>query len=248
MSLSKAFSQTLSSLSDLALAISAHASVASACALDSTTTERLLPVLRNAALTEAVLIRHPFVRDRSGLKCDGSAYSKRAWCGMLRDLFDAAGVDVSDAAVLRVYLVCKECAKHGHVHLPLMFRYHDRFLGKAVCIPVVHQLQIDAPLLLVKSALCFARGRAAAGAAPQHPAPPVGCMLVELWPAQRTRFMFGFTIKACDRASTVDVSAIEYFRTALRWKTLILEHVMNGYVGKVEVQLLLRQSACSLFC
>jgi hypothetical protein len=30
---------------------------------------------------------------------------------MLRDLVAAAGVDVSDAALLRVYLVCKECAK-----------------------------------------------------------------------------------------------------------------------------------------
>jgi hypothetical protein len=243
MSFSKAFSQSL--LSDLVLAISAHASVASACALDSATTERLLPVLRNATLTEAVLIRHPLVRDRSGLKCNASAWSKRAWCDMLRDLIDAAGVYASDAALLRVYLVCKECAKQGRVQLPLMFQYYDHFLGKAVCIPVVLQIQIDAPLKLVKSALCFARGRAASDTALHQPLPPVGCMQVALFAAQRKRFMFGFTVKVCDRASTVDVSAIEYFRTALRWKTLIFEHVMKGYVGKVEVQLLMCQIACS---
>ena len=109
MSALKAFSQC--SLSDLALAISEDSNTSSARALDPATASRLLPALRNAALTEAVLLRHPLVRDRSGLKCDGSAYSKRAWCGMLRDLAGAAGVDASDAALLRVYLVCKECAK-----------------------------------------------------------------------------------------------------------------------------------------
>jgi hypothetical protein len=109
MSLPKPFSHC--SLSDLAPVISADASAASARALDPATADRLLPALRNAALTEAVLLRHPLVRDRSGLKCDGSVYSKRAWCGMLRDLVAAAGVDVSDAALLRVYLLCKECAK-----------------------------------------------------------------------------------------------------------------------------------------
>jgi hypothetical protein len=109
MSLPKPFSQC--SLSDLAPAISAHASATSARALDPATADRLLPVLFNTALTEAILLRHPLVRDRSGLKCDGSVYSKRVWCGMLRNLVGAAGVDVSDAALLRVYLVCKECAK-----------------------------------------------------------------------------------------------------------------------------------------
>ena len=109
----KPFSQR--SLSDLAPAVSADASAANARALDPATASRLLPALRNAALTEAVLLRHPLVRDRSGLKCDGSAYSKRAWCGMLRDWAGAAGVEASDAALLWVYLVCKECAKQGGV-------------------------------------------------------------------------------------------------------------------------------------
>ena len=287
MSLPKPFSQC--SLSDFAPVISADASAASARALDPATADRLLPALRNAALTEAVLLRHPLVRDRSGLKCDGSVYSKRAWCGMLRDLVAAAGVDVSDAALLRVYLVCKECAKLERAQVcsaspasaaaedggalaaspapaaaprtassslsaarapPFNFTYHDRFLGKAVCISqnrIEQHLQIAAPLMLVSPALHFARGRAAAGAAPQHPAPPVGCMLVELWPAQRTRFMFGFTLKACDRASTAPASSQVYFRTASRWSAGILRRVMAGYGSKVQVRWLLRAGARRLF-
>jgi hypothetical protein len=286
MSLPKPFSQC--SLSDFAPGISAHASAASARALDPAAADRLLPALRNAALTEAVLLRHPLVRDRSGLKCDGSVWSKRAWCGMLRDLVGAAGVEASDAALLRVYLVCKECAKLERAQLcsaspasaaaehggalaaspaaaapprtassslsaapprgpPLTFTYHDHFLGKAVCIPVLHHLQSAAPLKLVAPALHFARSRAVAGAAPQQPAPPVGCMLVKLWPAQRTRFMFGLTVKACDRASIVDASAIEYFRTASRWSSGILRRVMAGYGSKVQVRWLLRAGARRLF-
>jgi hypothetical protein len=231
MSLPKPFSRC--SLSDLAPAISADASAVSARALDPATAaaqRRLLLALRNAALTEAVLLRHPLVRDHSGLKCDGSARSKRAWCGMLRDLAGAAGVVASDAALLRVYLVCKEFAK-----LEGTFTYHDRFLGKAVCIPFVQHLQIAAPLILVTPALHFARGRAAAGAAPQQPAPSVGCMQVELWPAQRTRFMFGFTLKACDRASNAPASSHVYWRTASRWSSGILRRVMAGYGSKVQV-------------
>ncbi len=244
MSLSKAFSQC--SLSDLTLAISAHASAASA--LDSATADRLLPTLRNAALTAAVLLRHPLVRDRSGLKCDGSTSSERAWCGMLRDLFDTAGVDVSDAALLRVYLACKEYAERGHVQLSLTFEYHDHFLGKAMRIPVLHRVQIAAPLMLIKPALRYERGRAAPGTALHQPQPTLGCMQVALWPAQRVRFMFGFTVKACDLASTAPASSRVHFMTASRWRTCMLQHVMVGYVFKVEVRLLLRRSARCLFC
>ena len=131
-----------------------------------------------------------------------------------------------------------------------MFKYHDRFLGKAVCIlPVPRQIQImTAPLMLVTRALHLARSRAAAVAPPQQPAPPIGCMLVELWPAQRTRFMFGFTLKACDRAWTVDACAIEYFRGASRWSAGILRRVMASYCSKVQVRWLLRTGARRLFC
>ncbi len=130
------------------------------------------------------------------------------------------------------------------------FEYHDRFLGKAVCISqnrILQHLQIAAPLMLVTPALHFARGRAAAGAAPQQPAPPLGCMLVEVWPAQRTRFMFGFTLKACDRASNAPASSHVYWRTASRWSSGILRRVMAGYGSKVQVQWLLRTGARRLF-
>ena len=40
-----------------------------------------------------------------------------ACCSMLRDLLEAAGVDVSDAVRLRVYLVCKQCARRGRVQV-----------------------------------------------------------------------------------------------------------------------------------
>ncbi len=243
MSTSKAFPEC--SLSDFVPAISSHASAASARALDPATADRLLPALRNAALTEAVLLRHPLVRDRSGLKCDGSAWCKRAWCGMLRDLAGAAGVEASDAALLRVYLVCKECAKQGGVQPPLTFEYHDHFLGKTVCIPVVHHLRIDAPLMLVKSTLHYARGRsaAAAGAAPHGPP-----LHVALFAAQRVRFMFGLAVKASSRASVVDGSAIEYLRAASRWSSGILRRVVAGYGSKVQVRWLLRIIALCVVC
>jgi hypothetical protein len=85
--------------------------------LDLEAFNRLLTPLRNAAITKDVLLRQPHIRDRSGLKYDASVSSKRAWCSMLRDSFDSSGVDVSDAALLLVYLVCMECAKCGRAQL-----------------------------------------------------------------------------------------------------------------------------------
>jgi hypothetical protein len=49
--------------------------------------------------------------------CTGTADSKRACCSMLRDLLEAAVIDVSDAARLRVYLVCRQCARRGRVQV-----------------------------------------------------------------------------------------------------------------------------------
>ena len=194
MSALKAFSQC--SLSDLALAILEDSNTSSARALDPATADRLLPALRNAALTEAVLQRHPLVRDRSGLKCDGSAHSRRAWCGMLRDLAGAAGVEASDAALLRVYLVCKECAKQGGVHVSAAppppapsfnFEYDDRFLGRLMRIPAAQLRQVDAPLQLMH-ALSFHFSRTLAPRAElRQPPPPLLHTQVALWPAQRAR-------------------------------------------------------------
>ncbi len=131
---------------------------------------------------------------------------------------------------------------------PLTFTYHDHFLGKAMRIPIVNYLQIDSTLMLVKPALHFARSRAAAGNALHQTPPPLGCMQVALCPAQRARFMFGFTVKACGRASAVPTSSHVYLRTTSRWTACILQHVMAGYVCKVEVQLLLRNRARCFCC
>jgi TPR repeat protein len=77
----------------------------------------LLPRLADAEATEAALQRHPLVRGASGLECTGSAESEQAWCRMLRDLFSAAGAAVSDAALRRVYLVCRQCCRRGRVRV-----------------------------------------------------------------------------------------------------------------------------------
>ena len=126
------------SIVDLAYEISLAASASpSGSALDSAAAQLLLPSLRNADLVEAVLQRHPRVQSSEGLMCFATPASQQAWCEMLRDLFQSAGVAVSDAACLRVYLVLKECAKRGRVTLaPARSSHllHDHFLGKNVCI------------------------------------------------------------------------------------------------------------------
>jgi TPR repeat protein len=77
----------------------------------------LLPRLADAQATEAVLQRHPLVRGASGLVCSGTAKSERAWCRMLRDLSSASGAVVSDAALRRVYLVCRQCCRRGRARV-----------------------------------------------------------------------------------------------------------------------------------
>jgi hypothetical protein len=111
----KPFAQCL--LSDLAYEICLWASSAGGSALDTSTAEALVLSFRNAERNQAVLLRHPLVRGSSGLVCTTAAHSKQAWCSMLQDLCGSAGVAISDAALLRVYLVCKECAKRGRVRL-----------------------------------------------------------------------------------------------------------------------------------
>jgi TPR repeat protein len=78
---------------------------------------QLLPLLANADVTEAALKRHPLVRDASGLVCSDTAESERAWCSMLRDLLSASGAAVSDAALLGVYVVCRQCCRRGRVRV-----------------------------------------------------------------------------------------------------------------------------------
>jgi TPR repeat protein len=109
------------SLADLAHQLQLAARDASGSGtLSADVVARITPCLLDYTRTKAVLQRHPHVRGSSGLGlvCSSSADSKQAWCSMLRDLFQSAGVSVSDAAQLRVYLVVKQCAKLGRVLLP----------------------------------------------------------------------------------------------------------------------------------
>jgi TPR repeat protein len=105
------------SLSDFSLEIFFAARAAACSALDAAAAAQLLPRLADAEATEAALQRHPLVRGASGLVCTGSAESRQAWCSMLRDLLSASGAAVSDAALLRVYLVCRQCCGRGRVRV-----------------------------------------------------------------------------------------------------------------------------------
>jgi hypothetical protein len=113
--MTKPFAQC--SLPDLALEISLAACAAVGSALDAAAAAQLLPRLIDAEATEAALQRHPLVRGASGLECTGTAESRQAWCSMLRDLLSASGAAVSDAALLRVYLVCRQCCGRGRVRV-----------------------------------------------------------------------------------------------------------------------------------
>ena len=105
------------SLADLAHELQLAARDASCSALNAEVVALIIPCLLDTALTETVLRMHPRVGCRSGLVCTAASESKQAWCSMLRDLFLSAGVSVSDAAQLGVYLVVKECAERGHARL-----------------------------------------------------------------------------------------------------------------------------------
>jgi len=110
--MTKPFSQC--SLSDSAHEISLGMPATAALLLPSFTDEELQDYPYFAA---DILQRHPLVRGASGLLCSDTAESKRAWCSMLRDLFSASGVSVSDAVLFRVHDVCQNCARRGYVRL-----------------------------------------------------------------------------------------------------------------------------------
>ena len=118
--------------------------------------------------------------------------------------------------------------------------YHDCFLGKVSVIPVVQRRQLDAPLFFVKAWLGFIRGRRAAlGTALPQPPPPVDHTQLALWPAQRVRGMPELTATACHLLSTAPASMRVDVRVASRWRALILDRVVSGYINKIQVQLLL---------
>jgi hypothetical protein len=110
--MTKPFSQC--SLSDLAYEISLGMPATAALILPSFTDEELQDYPYFAA---DILQGHPLVQGTSGLLCSDTAESKRAWCSMLRQLFSASGIDVSDAVLFRVHDVCQNCARRGYVRL-----------------------------------------------------------------------------------------------------------------------------------
>jgi TPR repeat protein len=109
------------SLSDLEHEISA---AASAHDPDASAARLVLPSLRDAELTAAVLQRYPLVRAAGALVCTGTAESKHAWCRMLRNLIRASGAHVSKPVCLHIYLSLRACARRGHVQLSARASLH----------------------------------------------------------------------------------------------------------------------------
>ena len=175
---------------------------------------------------------------------------------MLRDLAGAAGVEASDAALLRVFLVCKDCAKQGGVQVSavpappapsFIFKYDVRFLSKLMRIPAAQVRQVDAPLQLMH-ALNFRFSRTLAPRAElRQPSPPLRHMEVALWPAQRARVMPGVTAMTCHQFSTAPASFNVYYRTALSWKALCFSRVMSGYFGRLQVRAFAANGAVFVF-
>jgi TPR repeat protein len=144
------------SLPDFALEIS----LAACSALDAAAAAQLLPRLADAEATEAVLQRHPLVRGASGLVCTGTAESEQAWCRMLRDLFSASGAAVSDAALLRVYLVCRQCCGRGRVRVCAVTSCFSAHPAALIARYELEALVMVHPLYCLASQINFARWRA----------------------------------------------------------------------------------------
>jgi len=125
----------------------------------------ITPCLLDHALTKAVLRRHPLVGGSSGL-VRPFANDERAWRSMLRDLFHSAGVSVSDAAQLCVYLVVKQCAERGSVRLPHVAYAQEQWRLPGKERPSVRWcLQIFAAIEQLHGARVFMRVCNAQGAA-----------------------------------------------------------------------------------
>ena len=148
------------SLPDLALEIFLAARVAACSALDAAAAAQLLPSFSNASRSLAHNGLWSRVQGASGLVCTGTAESKRAWCSMLRVLSASAGAVVSDAALLRVYLVCKACARRGRVRV---CAFISRVLSHPAAAAAGHELlaQVTAhPLRCLASQINVQRWRA----------------------------------------------------------------------------------------
>jgi hypothetical protein len=148
------------SLPDFALEISLAACAAAGSALDAAAAAQLLPRLTDAKATEAVLQRHSLFRWASGLVCTGTAENRQAWCSMLRDLLSASGAAVSHAAILRVYLVCRQCCRRGRVRVCAVT---SGFSAHPAALVASHELVAHVtahPLHCLASQINFARWRA----------------------------------------------------------------------------------------
>ena len=236
----KAFAQC--SIVDLTHEISLAASASpSPSALDSAAAQLLLPSLRNADLVEAVLQRHPRVQSSEGLMCFDTPASQQAWCEMLRDLFQSAGVAVSDAACLRVYLVLKECAKRGRVTLAPArsshIMYYDHFLGKNVRISFEERTSIALPLQLILTAMLLHEQR-------QHhlrPAPALRPLLKFTQKgygcAQAARGMFAWVAAAAlGLVTPASPNIFVLSRRTRQCEHSIVARVLVGYFFKVKVR------------
>ena len=231
------------SIVDLAYEISLAASASpSGSALDSAAAQLLLPSLRNADLVEAVLQRHPRVQSSEGLMCFATPASKQAWCEMLRDLFQSAGVAVSDAACLRVYLVLKECAKRGRVTLaPARSSHllHDHFLGKNVCVSFAleERTSIALPLQLILTAMLLHEQRQHH----LHPAPALRPLLKFTQKgygcAQAARGMFAWVAAAAlGLVTPASPNIFVLSRSTRQCEHSIVARVLVGYFFKVKVR------------
>ena len=120
----RAMSFSQCSLADLAHEMELTAGANPHVALDTCLCTDIAPFFCDTQRCEAVLVRHPLVRSSSGLACTSSAESKAAWKVMLRDLLSAVP-GLSDASILRLYLIVKECAKADRVRVP-------------ACLPLVY--------------------------------------------------------------------------------------------------------------
>lgn len=241
------------SIVDLAYEISLAASASpSGSALDSAAAQLLLPSLRNADLVEAVLQRHPRVQSSEGLMCFATPASKQAWCEMLRDLFQSAGVAVSDAACLRVYLVLKECAKRGRVTLaPARSSHllHDHFLGKNVCVSFAleERTSIALPLQLILTAMLLHEQRQHH----LHPAPALRPLLKFTQKgygcAQAARGMFAWVAAA---ALGLVTPASPNIFVSRQCEHSIVARVLVGYFFKVKVRPATRAQwlCCAVLC
>ena len=147
-------------LPDLAHEVYLAACDATSSALNPGAINQFLPSLTSFENTERALRYHPLVRGLDGLVCSGSAQSRQSWCSMLRDLLSASGAVVSDAALLRVYLVCKACARRGRVRV---CAFVSRVLSHPAAAAAGHELlaQLTAhPVRCLASQINSARWRA----------------------------------------------------------------------------------------